>query len=105
MFWEILPTFTRKEKEMFLRFVWGRSRLPNPENFDEKFVIMDMKLNNDIVLPVSHTCFFQFELPRYSTKEIMKKKILYASNNCLAIDTDHNVNDNSEYGEGKEEEE
>jgi hypothetical protein len=43
-----------------------------------------------IALPQSHTCFFQFDLPRYSTDEICTKKILYAIEFCESIDTDNN---------------
>lgn len=27
-FWEILSEFTNQERSLFLRFVWGRTRLP-----------------------------------------------------------------------------
>jgi hypothetical protein len=27
-FWEVLREVTPKDRQMFLRFVWGRSRLP-----------------------------------------------------------------------------
>lgn len=42
----------------------------------------------DLYLPVSHTCFFTVDLPRYSTKEILKTKLKYAIFNCIAIDGD-----------------
>lgn len=100
MFWEVLETFSAEERQMFLRFAWGRSRLPlSCEDFDQKFVIMPSSSNNDRVLPKSHTCFFQFELPRYSTKEIMKRKLLYAITECRAIDTDHTVQHNANWAE------
>jgi hypothetical protein len=38
--------------------------------------------NQDGILPRADTCFFNFELPNYSCKEIMRDKIL------LAIHTD-----------------
>ena len=49
----------------------------------------------DQYYPVSHTCFFTLELPRYSTKKIMREKLPYAIFNCLSIDAD-------ETGEGEE---
>jgi len=71
-------------------FVWGQSRLPyNPNDFTQKFELWPHPINNDSVLPVSHTCFFSLELPRYSRIEVMRDKILYAINNGYAIDTDH----------------
>eukprot|EP01119_Soliformovum_irregulare_P023983 TRINITY_DN8500_c0_g1_i1.p1 TRINITY_DN8500_c0_g1~~TRINITY_DN8500_c0_g1_i1.p1 ORF type:complete len:1141 (-),score=425.00 TRINITY_DN8500_c0_g1_i1:16-3438(-) len=90
MFWRVFNEFSTKDRELFLRFVWGRSRLPNShEDFDEKFVIMPTHVNNDNILPISHTCFFQLELPAYSSDEVMKTKILYAINECREIDADH----------------
>ncbi len=56
---------------------------------------MSSPTNNDITLPISHTCFFQLELPRYTHLEVMRKKLLYAVTECRAIDADHaaaNVN-------------
>ena len=40
-------------------------------------------------LPVSHTCFFSMEWPRYSNVEVAKRKLLYAITNCTDIDADH----------------
>jgi len=92
MLWEVLRGFSDKQRELFLRFAWGRSRLPiNSEDFIQKFVVMGCRYNNDNVLPISHTCFFQLELPKYSKVEVMRQKILYAITECRAIDTDHRV--------------
>jgi len=96
--WSVLKNeFTHKQRRNFIRFVWGQSRLPTKsEDFREKFGILSCHgRDNDQVLPVSHTCFFTLELPKYSSAEIMKKKLLYAIDNCTAIDTDfvaQNVN-------------
>jgi hypothetical protein len=80
------------ERCQFLRFVWGRSRLPvRAEDFDRKFKISRMHSSDrapDDYLPISHTCFFSLELPRYSSLEIMHEKILYAITHCIAIDAD-----------------
>lgn len=38
--------------------------------------------------PLGHTCGFTFDLPRYTTDEICKTKILYAITACGEIDTD-----------------
>lgn len=85
-----MKTFSAEERQLFLRFVWGRSRLPlRSEDFDQKFIIMTSPDNNDVTLPISHTCFFQLELPKYSSEEVMRKKLLYAVTECRAIDTDH----------------
>jgi len=95
MLWQVLEGFTHEERAMFIRFTWGRSRLPNPQTeWPNKFTIQPYTRaagNVDKYLPESHTCFFSIDLPRYSNIDIMKEKILYAINFCQAIDTDFNV--------------
>jgi hypothetical protein len=88
-FWEILKEITPKDRSQFLRFVWGRSRLPVNREF-KKFKITQLNKggNPDGYMPVAHTCFFQIDLPPYSSKEIMKEKFLYAITHCQAIDLD-----------------
>ena len=88
-FWEILKEITPKDRSQFLRFVWGRSRLPVNREF-KKFKITQLNKggNPDGYMPVAHTCFFQIDLPPYSSKEIMREKFLYAITHCQAIDLD-----------------
>lgn len=88
-FWEILKEITPKDRSQFLRFVWGRSRLPIGREF-KKFKVTQLNKggNPDGYMPVAHTCFFQIDLPPYSSKEIMKEKFLYAITHCQAIDLD-----------------
>lgn len=38
--------------------------------------------------PIAHTCFNGLELPNYSSKEVMRRKILYAIENTTSIDGD-----------------
>eukprot|EP01029_Cantina_marsupialis_P017936 TRINITY_DN4057_c0_g2_i2.p1 TRINITY_DN4057_c0_g2~~TRINITY_DN4057_c0_g2_i2.p1 ORF type:complete len:1511 (+),score=591.48 TRINITY_DN4057_c0_g2_i2:227-4759(+) len=90
-FWEIIREFNDKERQLYLRFVWGRSRLPlTSADFPRphKINVLD-KPKPDDFYPVSHTCFFSLDLPVYSTKEIMRERLLYAIINCQAIDTDN----------------
>lgn len=94
LFWKVLESFSHKERGMFLRFVWGQSRLPNnPADFTMKFKInpelnVRGKLGPDGQLPVSHTCFFTLDLPQYSRFEVMRDKLVYAFTNCPSIDAD-----------------
>jgi hypothetical protein len=104
--------------------VWGQSRLPNnPADFSQKFEITPARNNTNagnfsiirlssssliphvsilyvmivsipIALPVSHTCFFSLELPRYTEREAMRSRILYAIQHCTSIDTDFNPTEN-----------
>lgn len=89
-FWQAMEEFTNEERSMFIRFTWGRSRLPlTADAFPQRFKLQSFgKSPPDSYLPISHTCFFSIELPRYSTLEIMKEKLRYAIYNCQAIDGD-----------------
>ncbi|KDO20041.1 hypothetical protein SPRG_14189 [Saprolegnia parasitica CBS 223.65] len=88
-FWRTLASFTPDEQQQFLQFVWGRSRLPFSEvdfgTYTFKLVRHMSGGNPDEYLPVAHTCFFQLELPNYSTDEIMRTKLLYAMTHCTSI--------------------
>ncbi|OII74634.1 large protein with a SPRY domain and HECT domain [Cryptosporidium ubiquitum] len=174
-FWDIISEMSVLQQQMFLRFVWGRSRLPskgaqwennmeivkvyafensiyvNETNIVESNRILEQNesgssdgirrnsansrseefngiecglesndneqlgielvnqtyLNEqstlniesgnrvfygnreDHLLPTSHTCFFQLELPMYSSKEILKERLFYAITEGIAIDIDN----------------
>jgi hypothetical protein len=83
LFWEVLREMTPKERSLFLRFSWGRSRLPRGKNF-RNFKLCPMNTPGDVntYLPVAHTCFFQLDLPAYTTKEAMRTKLVYAITHC-----------------------
>ncbi|PHJ23500.1 hect-domain (ubiquitin-transferase) domain-containing, partial [Cystoisospora suis] len=113
--WEVLESFTNREKQMFLRFVSGRSRLPpswlygNPGSGmqqpfeihimsdEEALEIQDVSLRSvqvaenqtvDDRLPTASTCFFMIKLPRYSSKEVLRSKLKLAIMSCVDIDLD-----------------
>jgi E3 ubiquitin-protein ligase HERC2 len=90
MFWTAMDEFNNEERSAFIKFTWGRSRLPlNAAGFTQRFKLQSFdKSPADNYLPVAHTCFFSLELPRYTTLEIMKEKLRYAIFNCQAIDGD-----------------
>jgi hypothetical protein len=92
-FWKCIEEFSTEERASYLRFVWGRSRLPlTSKDFPMKHRIEIMHHNNpDIALPTSHTCFFSLEIPKYSSYEILHDKLKYAITHCQAIDTDGNA--------------
>lgn len=88
-FWEILKEFSQKERSLFLKFVWGRSRLPSGKDWKHMKITRynpNGPVNN--FMPVTHTCFFTIDLPAYTNKESMKQKLLYAITHCTAIDLD-----------------
>lgn len=78
-FFEVMREMTNDERSGFVKFAWGRSRLPRGSAWDKPFKLTK-KNGGDQQLPLAHACFFQVELPAYSTKEIMKKRLLTAIN-------------------------
>lgn len=93
-FWQVLRKFSHDERSAFLRFVWGRSRLPaNEKEFPQRFKLQSFSKaqagrSSDGYLPISHTCFFSVELPIYSSEQVLHEKLLYAIYNCQEIDGD-----------------
>ncbi|CAM9310758.1 unnamed protein product [Chrysoparadoxa australica] len=89
-FWQALKGFTTEEQALFLKFVWGRTRLPlTASQFSQRFKLQSFsRTPPDDFLPISHTCFFSLELPAYSSLEVMRSRLLYALYNCQAIDAD-----------------
>ena len=70
-FWRAMENLTQEERSQFIRFVWGRSRLPlKGRPWPQTFKIQRMGGVSDETLPVTHTCFFSIELPEYSTEEV-----------------------------------
>lgn len=93
--------FTPAERALFVRFVWGRSRLPlRSEQFRQRFKLQSFHAGGqdgngstnttteDQYLPVAHTCFFSCELPRYSSRAVCAERLRYAVHHCCSIDLD-----------------
>ena len=76
-FWRVMSELSNKDRSQFLRFAWGRSRLPKTSNWSRPFKLNYSKAGDEL-LPVSHTCFFLLDLPQYSTDAIMKERLRVA---------------------------
>ncbi|KAL3666670.1 hypothetical protein V7S43_008299 [Phytophthora oleae] len=93
-FWRALRDFSHEERSAFLRFVWGRSRLPaSADEFPQRFKLQSFNQQRagrsvDAYMPVAHTCFFSIEIPAYSSEAVLREKLLYAIYNCQEIDGD-----------------
>ncbi|KAE9340025.1 hypothetical protein PF008_g11289 [Phytophthora fragariae] len=92
-FWDVIGEFSDEQKSSFLRFVWGRSRLPtHAADFTQDFKISGLPKaagRADMYLPIAHTCFFSIDLPAYSCREVMHDKLVYAITHCQSIDADN----------------
>jgi len=101
--WQLLNEMTPEQQCLWLRFCWGRSRLPlSVSGFNgKKFKIDSFSRggNPDTNLPEACTCYFTLKLPLYTTIEFMREKIIYAIYNCVAIDADQEAVDRSEWRE------
>lgn len=92
-FWSVLKELSSEEKTLFLRFVWARSRLPSlakelPINFKLQKAPNLSREQADQYLPHAQTCFFSLSLPQYSSRDILKEKLLYAIKNSPNMDAD-----------------
>ncbi|KAJ8985747.1 hypothetical protein NQ317_014400 [Molorchus minor] len=91
-FWDVMEEFTNQERSLFLRFVWGRTRLPRTiadfRGRDFVIQILDKYNPPDHFLPESYTCFFLLKMPRYSCKHVLQQKLKYAIHFCKSIDKD-----------------
>ena len=96
-FWKALESFNEDEKSKYLRFVSGRSRLPDPRNiyFEHKIQVYQHKIPDER-MPTSATCYFSLKLPKYSTYEILRDRLRYVINNCCSIDIDFFPEDGGE---------
>lgn len=99
-FWEMMREISEEQRLKVIKFCWGQERLPlNSEEFERngiRFMIKPMLNSNnpDKSLPKADTCFFNIELPQYSTKEIMKEKIMLAVNlDDTSINADRVINE------------
>jgi hypothetical protein len=96
-FWEVLEEMSPEQRTLFLRFVWARSRMPaSLSELSMNFKLQlashggtdDMKTHPDHYLPSAQTCFFSLALPGYSSKQVLKEKLLYAIENSPNMDAD-----------------
>lgn len=91
-FWETLAEMPQEQRRMFIQFCYAQPTIPPT---DEEFTRRSLRLlinkhsckgdcscardgHSDRRLPKAGTCFFNFELPKYSSKEVTKRQLLYA---------------------------
>ena len=91
-FWKAFESFNETEKAQYLKFVWGRTRLPiDTSNLEYNHEIELMDNLDPKGFPQSHTCFFRLDIPDYKTDEICRQRLLQAAQLCGGIDNDHEV--------------
>jgi len=77
--WEILDEFNESQRSEFIRFVTSSDRAPlgGFGQLKPSFAIMASN-SGDERLPTASTCVNMLKITLYSSKEIMKEKLLYA---------------------------
>lgn len=92
-FWQLFESLNQQDRRSFVKFVYAIERLPvTDEDWKRmklEFAIHELKKTNkkgepvqpDDLLPEASTCFNQLKLPRYTSKEKMRKQIICAFTN------------------------
>jgi E3 ubiquitin-protein ligase HERC2 len=87
--WEVLEEWDPPMRSRFLRFCWGRSRLPPRAQWGQhRFKIQKAGGDASNMLPRACTCFFTLTLPEYTSKEMLERQFRVAIEWCGAIDGD-----------------
>jgi hypothetical protein len=82
-FWSIAKKFNTDEKKKLLEFVTASDRVPVGGMQNLTFVIQRNGVGDiDGHLPTSYTCYGTLLLPEYSSKDILREKILMALENA-----------------------
>ncbi|XP_015481119.1 probable E3 ubiquitin-protein ligase HERC4 isoform X1 [Parus major] len=78
-FWTVFHKLPEEKKKMFLAFLSGSDRITGYGLKCFRFWIEDPQVENpDEVSPSASTCYLILFLPRYSSKKILKAKLLFA---------------------------
>ena len=81
-FWQTLQEMSGEEKTQFVTFCRGSSRL-RPS---DKLVISASNKKAMDGFPIARTCFFQLQLPEYSSLEVFKQRFFLAIFGCSGMD-------------------
>ena len=85
-FWEIvLEEWTDEQRRKLLSFSTGNDRAPVNGLKAMKFFIVKDEVDDDMKLPSSHTCFNQLVIPNYSSKEVLRNKLMMAIDNSTGF--------------------
>uniref|UniRef100_A0A3B4Z5D6 HECT and RLD domain containing E3 ubiquitin protein ligase 4 n=1 Tax=Seriola lalandi dorsalis TaxID=1841481 RepID=A0A3B4Z5D6_SERLL len=77
LFWEVFHCLPLEKKKQFLLFLTGSDRIPILGMKCLKLVIQPTG-GGEHYLPVAHTCFNLLDLPKYTSLETLREKLLQA---------------------------
>lgn len=77
IFWNVFHELSLEKKKQFLLFLTGSDRIPILGMKSLKLIIQPTGGGEDF-LPVAHTCFNLLDLPKYTSKLILRDKLIQA---------------------------
>ncbi|XP_065763312.1 probable E3 ubiquitin-protein ligase HERC3 [Muntiacus reevesi] len=80
LFWETFHEFPLEKKKKFLLFLTGSDRIPIYGMASLQIVIQSTASGEEY-LPVAHTCYNLLDLPKYSSKEVLRARLTQALDN------------------------
>ncbi|KAK3573582.1 hypothetical protein QTP86_028179 [Hemibagrus guttatus] len=76
-FWNVFHELPLEKKKQFLLFLTGSDRIPIL-GMKSLVLVIQPTGGGENYLPVAHTCFNLLDLPKYTSQEILKEKLLQA---------------------------
>eukprot|EP01106_Pelomyxa_sp_JSP_P016732 TRINITY_DN6389_c0_g2_i1.p1 TRINITY_DN6389_c0_g2~~TRINITY_DN6389_c0_g2_i1.p1 ORF type:complete len:182 (+),score=52.52 TRINITY_DN6389_c0_g2_i1:166-711(+) len=79
----VMTTFSAEDKRQFVMFLTGSPKLPigGFKGLNPKFTVVQKQFSASLIadhfLPSVNCCFYYLKLPAYSSKEIVRRKLLY----------------------------
>ncbi|KAG2465529.1 HERC3 ligase, partial [Polypterus senegalus] len=77
MFWQVFHEFPLEKKRQFLLFLTGSDRIPI-YGMESLQIIIQSTAGSEQHLPVAHTCYNLLDMPRYTSKEVLRKRLTQA---------------------------
>lgn len=79
-FWEVVSEFESQDRSKLLQYITGSSRVPMSgfkgfEEGDSLLISIESISPEESVFPRAHTCFNRLELPLYTDKEELRKRV------------------------------
>jgi hypothetical protein len=81
---EIIDEMEDSERTLFFKFLTGRRGIPfkGLKNLPKRLIFVSIEIFDDTHLPTASTCSTLLKIPTYSSKAIMKEKLLLAIKSC-----------------------
>lgn len=77
LFWEVFHEFPLEKKKQFLLFLTGSDRIPI-HGMESLRIVIQSTTAEEHYLPVAHTCYNLLDMPRYQTKDTLRRRLTQA---------------------------